>query len=107
MNSKNVRILRHANLYRKKWVTRERNCKLRDTSNDRTGGRGAGRKKRKIGQVAMRKRPVATCKCPIGHEQKIGVSYDAKIHESLSDCNVGRGCECESDIFNLVPIGWF
>lgn len=57
------------------------------------------KKKRKIGQVAMRKRLVATdCKCPIG-EQKIETSCDAKVHESLSYCTVGRDYEAEATFF--------
>lgn len=88
----------HVNLYGEKWVTRECNCKLRDTSNDRTK-----KKKNTTGRNAQK----ANCKCSIGHKQKIGVSCDAKVHESLSDCNVGRECKCGSDIFNLLPIEWF
>lgn len=38
----------------------------------------------------MRKRPVANCKCPIGHEQKIEADSDVKVHESLSVYNIAH-----------------
>jgi len=51
----------------------------------------------------MRKRPVANCKCSIGHKKKIEARCDVKVDMNLF-CNVGRDCERGSDIFNLVPI---
>lgn len=81
-----------------KWVTRERDCKLRGTSNDRTNERASertneqmkkkSRTERKRGSV--RKGPVVNCKCPVGHEQKNKRRQNdaPRVHESLSRRNV-------------------